>query len=110
MTCCFFCQDNEDPDDWRRKRQSYAPGLIVTRSGAVIIIGKEILAILNEDEMLKAVTAFIACFYLVDLDYPSNWQLSLSILQRVIFKDIKVHPDVKNDVVKAMEEFDKYCS
>ena len=108
FSLCY--QDAEYPDDWRRKRQSYAPGFVVTRNGAVVILGKEIFQIFNEDELIKAVVDFLASFYLLDLDYPTNWLISLSILQRLVFSDIKVHPGVKGDVVKALEDFTKYCT
>ena len=108
FSLCY--QDDEDPDDWRRKRQGYAPGLVVTRNGAIVVLGKEIFLIFNEDELVKAVVAFLASFCLLDLDYPTNWLISLSILQRLIFNDIKVHPGVNGDVVKALEDFTKYCT
>ena len=51
----------------------------------------------------------LGTFYLLDLDYPANWLTSLSVLQRIVFNDNKVHPECKGDVIKALEDLEQYC-
>ena len=60
--------------------------------------------------MVNAVVALLASFYLLDLDYPLGSLISLSILQRIVFSDNTVHPDFKEDVIKAWNDFDVYCN
>ena len=52
----------------------------------------------------------VSCtFYLLDLDYPPTWLLSLSILQKIMFEDKSVHPDCQANLVKAIQEIEQYC-
>jgi hypothetical protein len=88
---------------------AHAPGLLISSSGAALLLGREIFTLFKEDEMLKAVVTLLASFYLMDLDYPSGSLISLSVLQRIIFGDNAVHPDCKEDVVKAWNELDVFC-
>ena len=62
--------------------------------------------------MLRAVTTLLGTFYLLYFDYPSGWQVSLSMtmLKNIVFGDKKVHPDVNGDVTKGLNELEKYCS
>ena len=68
------------------------------------------LAIFKEKEILKAVTTLLGTFYLLDLDYPQGWLVSLSILQKLVLGDKKVHPDAKGDIVKAFNDLEKYST
>jgi hypothetical protein len=78
-------------------------------NGSMLYIGKELLATFENDETVKAVICFLASFYLLDLDYPSTWLLSLSVLQKLIFEDKRVHPDCQADMVKVLQEIEQYC-
>ena len=64
---CLY--DDEQPDQWRQKR----PRLLVTkRNGAMVLLEKEVFLSLLEKEISKAVIAFLASVYLLDLDYPAS--------------------------------------
>ena len=76
---------------------------------AVVLLGRDALCIFKKNEMVKAVVTFIACFYLMDLDYPAEWLVSLSVLQKLIFGDEKFHPDGETEIAKELAEFQKYC-
>ena len=56
--------------------------------------------------MLKTVITIVTCFYLLDLDYPSGWLVSLSLLQRILFNDNKVHPECQADTVKGLNSLE----
>ena len=60
--------------------------------------------------MLKSVICLLGSFYLLDYDYPQGWQVSLSILQHLVFGDKTVHPAVQGDVARYINELDKYTS
>ena len=66
--------------------------------------------IFSAGEMVEAVITLIASFYLMDLDYPSGLLVGLSIMQRICFGDSAIHPDGKDDVIKAWNDLQKYCS
>ena len=70
--------------------------------------GKKPLTFFKEGETMEAVVAFLGRFYLIDLDHPDSWIVSLSILQRITFEDMTVHPDHEDDVTKAWKDLDKY--
>ena len=86
------------------------PGLVVSRIGAVLLLESDVVTVFKEKDMLKAVTTLLGTFYLLDLDYPPGWLMSLSILQKVVFGDKKVHPDAKGDIVKTFNDLERYCS
>ena len=60
--------------------------------------------------MIEAIIAFLGCFYLLDYDYPQGWQVSLSVLQSLVFGDKTVHPDVRGDATRYLDDFEKFCS
>ena len=71
----------------------------------MLLVGKEVLLKFAAGEITKAVIAFISFFYLLDVDYPPSWLVSMSVLHNVIFGDRNVHPDHQSDVTKAIEDF-----
>lgn len=74
----------------------------------MLYLGSELLARFDEGQVAKAVVCFLASFYLLDLDYPPTWLLSLSILQKLVFEDKSVHPDCQADAIKAFQELEQY--
>ena len=60
-----------------------------------------ILNMFKANEMMEAIISFLGCSHLLDYDYPQGWQVSLSVLQNLIFGDKTVHPDVQADVTKC---------
>ncbi|CAB4010893.1 Hypothetical predicted protein [Paramuricea clavata] len=103
-------EGDEGPCDWQRKRSSYIPGLAVSSNGAALLLGRDIFIIFSAGEMVEAVITLIASFYLMDLDYPSGLLVGLSIMQQICFGDSVIHPDGKDDVIKAWNDLQKYCS
>lgn len=86
------------------------PGLLVSPNGAALLLGKENFIVLKDNEMVKAIVALLASFYLLDLDYPLGSMISLSILQRIVFGDNTVHPDFKDHLIKAWNDLEEFCS
>ena len=75
----------------------------------MVLLGKEIfLKFGGISEISKAVIAFIATFYLLDLDYPTSSLLPLSVLQSLVFLDNCVHPDCQADVAKALRNLEQF--
>ena len=74
----------------------------------MLYLGSELFASFKDGETAKAVISFLAWFYLLDFDYPSTRLVSLSVLQKIIFKDNSIHPDCQNDVLKAFQELEQY--
>lgn len=79
-----------------------APGLAVSSNGAALLLGRDIFIIFKEDEMMQAIIALLACFYLLDLDYPLGSIIAFSILQKIVFLDNTFHPDCQADIVKEI--------
>jgi hypothetical protein len=50
----------------------------------------------------STVVALLSTFYLLDMDYPTNW--TMSFLQQLILKDNQIHPDCDADVKKAIKQ------
>ena len=75
----LFCsfQDDGKPEDWQRRRHGNIPGLLMTSmDGAMVLLGKEIFLVFKHGKIANAVVAFLASFYLLDLDYPTCWLTS----------------------------------
>ena len=86
------------------------PGLLASPNGTALLLGREIFILFKDEEVMKAVVALVASFYLLDLDYPFGSLISLSVLQRIVFGDNSVHPDFKEDVIRAWNDLDVYCN
>ena len=70
----------------------------------MVLLGKEIfLKFGGISEISKAVIAFIATFYLLDLDYPTGSLLPLSVLQSLVFLD-----NCQADVAKALRNLEQF--
>ena len=106
----FYFKDGDSaPATWLQKKGVDSPGLILTKgNGSMLYLGSELLASFKDGETAKAVVSFLASLYLLDLDYPSTWLVSLSVLQKIIFEDNSIHPDCQTDVVKAFQELEQY--
>ena len=82
----------------------------MSAKSSALLLGNIPFIMFQEDQMMEAVIAFVASFYLIDMNYPEAWIVSLSILQRIIFQDTAVHPDHAEEVSKAWKDLDKYIS
>ena len=83
-----------------------SPGSLFQTVVPQSFLGRDIFIIFGENEMLKTVITIVTCFYLLDLDYPSGWLVSLSLLQRILFNDNKVHPECQADTVKGLNSLE----
>ena len=74
----------------------------------MVLLGKEVFLSFLNTEISKAVVAFLASFYLLDMDYPASYVIPLSVLQKIIFQDSQVHPSYQDDILKALDEFERF--
>lgn len=105
----MYFQDDEEPDEWQSKRPGSSPGLLISRNGAMILLGKNVLCSFERNNLVKATVCFLAAFYVLDLDYPANWISSLSFLQKLVFGDRKVHPNAASELKKYAQDFENFC-
>lgn len=58
--------------------------------------------------MPKAVLSLMAGFYLVDIDYPEDWEIAFTILQILVFQDSKSPVNIietVNNQLKSYKDF-----
>ena len=46
------------------------------------------------DDIMEAFITYMSLYYLMDVDYPQSQEVSLTIMQYIIFHDKKTPPDV----------------
>ena len=56
--------------------------------------------------MLRAVTTLLGTFNLLDVENWEGWQVSLSMLENIVFGDKKVHTDVNGNITKGLNELE----
>jgi len=71
------------------------PGLVLTPENSFVITGQEVYVTLNSP--INAFVAFISLFYLLDIDYPKELEIPLSIVHRYIFSDLHIHATINKD-------------
>jgi len=96
--------DEDDPNIKRKLLLPELPGLMVeVKTGkAFVMYGAEILR--TVDQLPMGLLCFYALFYVLNVDYPNECATFLSILQRLIFKDIRCIDSHCDKVENHLEE------
>ena len=110
IAAIFFFQDHEDPDVWCSKQAGNVPVLLMDKENCYIIVGRCILSKMKVSQLPEAVVAFIATFYLLDFDYPKQYEISMNIIQYFIFEDSNVPEDVAQSFSSNLSQYKKFKS
>ena len=70
------------------------PVLMLDKEHCYVMVGKCILSKLEVRLLPEAVVAFMATFYLLDFDYPKQYEVGMNVLQYFIFEDSNVPKDI----------------
>ena len=81
---------------------------LIVKCACYLGVGKTILAKANVKEIAQVVVAFLATFYLLDFDYPRNYEIGLSIMQYYVFEDKHVPNDIAVTFNNVIETYQSY--
>ena len=70
--------------------------------------GSKIIATFQANKMCRAFSAFLALHYVMDLDYRKEWEIALTIMQYVVYKDKQTPKDLIPTVDKIWQEYCNY--
>ena len=59
-------------------------------------------------ELLEAVVAFLAAFYLLDVDYPNCHEIGVNLLEYFIFEDKNVPKDISVHFDAQLSAYKKF--
>jgi hypothetical protein len=79
---------------WCTKKGGNVPALLMDKEHCYVIVGRSILFKVQVNELPEAVVAFLAAFYLLDVDYPKCHEIGMNLLQYFIFEDKNVPKDI----------------
>lgn len=65
----------------------------------------EDMIIAKPDELYEMVLTMMCCFYVLDMDYPSQFKLMLSLLQSLVLNDDTFFPVMKTKVDEVKKDF-----
>ena len=70
------------------------PLLLIDKNVIILVCGSCIITRLPLYDIMEAFIAYMSLYYLMDVDYPQSQEVSLSIMQYIIFHDKKTPADV----------------
>ena len=78
------------------------------KENCYVIVGRCILSKMKVSQLLVAVVAFIATFYLLDFDYPKQQEIAINILQYFIFEDSNVPKDIAQSFNSNLSDYKQF--
>uniref|UniRef100_A0A7M5XP30 Uncharacterized protein n=2 Tax=Clytia hemisphaerica TaxID=252671 RepID=A0A7M5XP30_9CNID len=99
-------ENHEDPEKVVGKLQSSHPILVVDNSKAHLLVHKTI--VFTEENISRAIVALVATFYMLNVDYPQELELCLTILQFLLFKDFQAPASILNQANEHWKCFQDY--
>ena len=90
----FLIKDHEDPDAWCSKQGGNVPVLLINKEHCYLIVGKCIMFKTEVRVLPEAVVAYMATYYLLDFDYPKQYEIGMNVLQYFISEDSNVPKDI----------------
>ncbi|XP_066912902.1 uncharacterized protein [Clytia hemisphaerica] len=99
-------ENHEDPEKVVGKLQSSHPILVVDNSKAPLLVHKTI--VFTEENISRAIVALVATFYMLNVDYPQELELCLTILQFLLFEDFQAPASILNQANEHWKCFQDY--
>jgi hypothetical protein len=75
---------------WCTKKGGNVPALLMDKEHSYVIVGRSILFKVPVNQLPEAVVAFLAAFYLLDIDYFKCHEIGMNVLQYCVFEDMNV--------------------
>ena len=70
-----------------------------------LYVGKTIFFQINRKLIDEAFIAYLASYYLLDMDYPKAGETALTIMQWIIFDDKSVPVNIMDDTKQKFEDY-----
>ena len=101
-------QNNEDLDTALVKINGNNITLLVDSNLFYLIVSNKIISKIDkETELIMALLAYIGLYYLLDCNYPFQYEVELTVLH-YIFYDSSIPVDIIAHFNKSLEQFNKY--
>jgi len=72
---------------------------------AYILINGSIVCELEMEELTKAIVAYISMFYVINIDYPKEFEIPLTILQFIVIGNNETPLDILKSVQGAWSTY-----
>jgi len=97
-------QDHEEPES-KMKIFTSIPVLLIQNKMVSMLIKKTV--IFTIPSLLEAVCCYLATFYVLDIDYPKEFETGLTILQWIVFASFKAPHEVLDHCNNLYSDFQK---
>ena len=84
------------------------PVLLVDKEQITLLIGKTIYCRIDRANIDEAIVTYIASYYLLDIDYPKDAEISLTIIQWLLFEHLMAPKDILNEANELYQQFIAY--
>ena len=82
--------------------------LMMDKEHVYLIVGKSIMWKLEVKLLPTAVVAFMATFYLLDFDYPKQFEIGMNVLQYFVFEDSNVPKDIAQSFNTSLAAYKQF--
>ncbi|KAL6486724.1 hypothetical protein MHYP_G00061160 [Metynnis hypsauchen] len=98
-------EENEDPNDYLRKRPLSCPVLILSLSNCLLAVGDVPITTLPKDKVTEGVLYLMAYYYALHLTYPRCVATLLSVIQTEVLLDTIHDQDLTPSFKKSMADW-----
>ena len=105
----FLFKESDDLDIFITHKETR---VLISTDEICIVVEGVLLTKLGREQLAEAVVTFLAHYYLLDVGYPPQWELPLTILQFLSFGDLQAPPHIMSTVndnwkqENKLQEFD----
>ena len=84
--------------------------LLLEKQKVSLLLHRKIMFVTERRSLSLAFVAYLASFYLVNMGYPKDLEVSFSVMQWIIFGDYSVRGEVLSEVQKIYDDYKAFSS
>ena len=88
--------------------ETISRGWLIRIFFCLIVSNKIISKIDKEREPIMALLVYIGLYYLLDCNYPLQYEVGLTVLHYIFYEDSSIPVDILVHFSKSLEQFNKY--
>ena len=97
-----YFQENDDVDIFVQHKLTR---VLIASDEIIIIVEGVLLCKLESNQLAEAVVSFLSTYYLLDVSYPANWEIPLTMLQFIILGDFQAPTHIVTSVNENWKQF-----
>ena len=82
--------------------------MLIDSTSCYLVCHNQIFCSVNKEDIAEAVLTLIGMFYLLDIDYPKQHEVGLTMMQNLLFGDTSSPGDLINTISSLMADYTKF--